>query len=147
MPPLPGTAPEASSHNEWAQCSEIDNLPCSYVYLHTPLPSVQFFHLDAYGQDSQHDADLNPDLLTDEGTSTGYYTICCVVMQRTSIVLTRATNWVNLQERMCIDRKGGDFWASYHLQSVHTVNYILPNILICIITEHCNDQRESKWKC
>jgi len=29
------------------------------------------FNLDAYVQDSQHDNDFNPDMLTDEGTATG----------------------------------------------------------------------------
>jgi len=53
------------------------------VYSHASLPSSQFLNLDAYAQDSQHDKDFNPYMLTDEGTSTDWYTIFCVVMQLT----------------------------------------------------------------
>jgi len=41
------------------------------VSIHTPLPSAQFFNLDEYAKDHKRDEDFNPDLLTDEGTSTG----------------------------------------------------------------------------
>jgi len=58
--------------------------------IHTPLPSGQFFNPDAYAKDCKHDKFFNPDLLTDEGTSTGWYNICCVVMQLTSILQTKA---------------------------------------------------------
>jgi len=60
-----------SSDNEAAHLSEIEGVPPGYVYIHTPLPSAQFFNLDAYGKDRKHDSAFNPDLLTDEGTSTG----------------------------------------------------------------------------
>jgi len=36
------------------------------VYIHTPLPSAEFFNLDVYDKDRKRDKDLNPDLLTDE---------------------------------------------------------------------------------
>jgi len=43
-----------------------------WIYVsHTALPCAKFFNLDASAQDSQHDTDFNPDMLTDEGTSTG----------------------------------------------------------------------------
>jgi len=71
MPPLRRTPPMPPGDNEGAQGSQIDNLPPGNVYSHTALPSAQFFNLDAYAQDSQHDTDYNPDMLTDEGTSTG----------------------------------------------------------------------------
>jgi len=71
MPSLPTMPPTPPGDNEGAQSSQIDNLPPSYVYSHTPLPCAQFFNLDAYAQDSQHDEDFNPDIPTGEGTSTG----------------------------------------------------------------------------
>jgi len=64
-PPLP------PSNNAAAHLSEIQGVPPGYVYIPTPLPSAQVFNLDAYAKDSKRDKDFNPDLLTDEGTSTG----------------------------------------------------------------------------
>jgi len=83
---------------------------------------------------------------TDEGTSTGEYTICWVVMQLSSSLKTRATDWVNLQVMTSIDPKEQDFWVYYYLQLADTVKYILKDIFICIIKELCSDQGESKWK-
>jgi len=65
MPPVP------PGNNEAAHVSEIGGVPPGYVYIHTPLPSAQFFNLDAYAKDRKRDKDFNPDLLTDKGTSTG----------------------------------------------------------------------------
>jgi len=45
--------------------------PPRYVYIHTPHPSAQFFNRDAYATDRKRDKDFNPDVLTDEGISTG----------------------------------------------------------------------------
>jgi len=70
-PPLPGTPPGPHGEQEGAKRSQIDNLPPRYVYSHSPFPSAQFVKLDAYVQDSQHDKDHNPDMLTDQGSSTG----------------------------------------------------------------------------
>jgi len=63
-------APVSPSYNEAAHLSEIEGVPPGYVYILTPLPSAQFFNLDAYAKDRKRDKDFNPDLLTDEGTST-----------------------------------------------------------------------------
>jgi len=79
------------------------------VYSHTPLPSTRFFNLDAYAQDSQPDTDYNPDMLTDEGSTTGLYTHCWVVMQQTFILQTRAAYGANLAVSTSIDRKQRDF--------------------------------------
>jgi len=57
--------------NEGAESSQFDNLPSGYVFTHAPLPRFEFFNLDAYAQDSQPDTDYNPNILTDEGSSTG----------------------------------------------------------------------------
>jgi len=70
-PPLPAMPPAPPGDNEGAHHSQIGNLPPCFVYLHTHLPSTQFFNLDAYAQDGQHDKDFNPDMLTEERTSTG----------------------------------------------------------------------------
>jgi len=70
-PPLPGT-PLASTGNTSAdQRLEIINLPAGYTYSHTSLPSAESFTLDASAQESEHDTDFDPDMLPDEGTSTG----------------------------------------------------------------------------
>jgi len=65
MPPVP------PGNNEAVHLSEIESVPPGYVYIHTPLPSAQFFNLDAYAKDRKCDKDFNPDLLTDKGTFTG----------------------------------------------------------------------------
>jgi len=40
------------------------------MYSHKDLPCVELFALNAYAQDSQRDIDFDPDMPTDEGTST-----------------------------------------------------------------------------
>jgi len=89
-PPLPETPPAPTGNSSGAQRAQIVNLPTGYAYSHTSLQSAEFFTLDASAQDSQHDTDFDPDMLPDEGTSTGLYAICCVVMRLTSILKTRA---------------------------------------------------------
>jgi len=70
-PNPPGTPLAPPDNSEAAHVSEIDGVPPGHVYIHTPLPSTQFLNLDAYAKDRKCDKDFNPDLLTDEGTSTG----------------------------------------------------------------------------
>jgi len=53
------------------QLSEIEGVPPRYVYIHTPLPGAQFFNHNAYTKDRKREKDFDPDLLTDEETSTG----------------------------------------------------------------------------
>jgi len=108
-PPLHKTQAAPPSDNEGSERSQINNLPLGYVYSHAPLSSTQWFNCDAYHNDCQHIADYNPDMLTDEGTSTGYYTICCVVMPLIFILQTSAAYWANMQVRTSIDRKERDF--------------------------------------
>jgi len=145
--PLPAMPPVPPGANESAHISHSHNLPPGYVYSHASLPSTQFSNPDAYAQDSQHDNDYNPDMLTDDVPSTGYYTICCVVMQLTFILQTRAAFWVNLQVRMSIDWKERDIWVYCYLQLADTVKCIVKVIFICIIKEQCSDEAESKWRC
>jgi len=68
-PPLPRTPPAPPGDNERVQSSQINNVPPRYVYSHAPPPRTQFCNLDAYAWDSRHNDDFNPDMLTDEETS------------------------------------------------------------------------------
>ena len=68
-------------------------------------------------------------------------------MQLTSMLMTRAAYWENLQVMTSIDRKEEDIGVYYYLQLEDTVKYILKNEFICIIKEQCSDQGESKRKC
>jgi len=70
-PHPPETPLVPPGNTEAAHISIIKGVPPGYVYIHTPLPCIQFFNLDAYAKDRQRDKDFNPDLLTDQGTSTG----------------------------------------------------------------------------
>jgi len=85
MTSLPGTPPAPTGNNSGAQSSQMVNLLAGYAYSHTSCTCAEFSNLDASAQDSQHNTDFDPDTLTDGGTSTGLYTIYCVVMQLTSI--------------------------------------------------------------
>jgi len=71
MPQPPETPYILPSNKEAAHLSEIEGVPPGYAYIHTPLPSAQFFNHDAYAKDRKRDKDFDPDLLTDEETSTG----------------------------------------------------------------------------
>jgi len=84
MPPVP------PGYNEAAHITQIQGVPPGSVYIHTPLPSAQLFNPDGYAQDHKCDNDFNSDLLTDDGTSTGLYTISCMGMRLTSILQTTA---------------------------------------------------------
>jgi len=70
-PPRPGTPPAPPDDSEITQSSETEGVPPGYVYIHTPLPSTRYFNLDQYAKDRMRDTDFIPDLLTDEGPSTG----------------------------------------------------------------------------
>jgi len=54
-PPLPGmppALPAAPGDNERAWSSQIEGVPCDYVYVQTPLPRAQCLNLDVFGKDS-----------------------------------------------------------------------------------------------
>jgi hypothetical protein len=69
--PVSGTPPIAIGNTSGAQRLEIINLAASYAYSHTSYPCAESFTLAASAQDSQHDTDFNPDMLIDEGRTTG----------------------------------------------------------------------------
>ena len=119
-------------------------MPAGYVYLHTLLPHAESSTLNASAQDSQHDSYFDPDMLTEEATSTGLYTICCVVMQLTFILKTRAAYRATLAVMSSIDRMAWDFGDYHYPETADTVKYIVKDILICIIIEQCSDQAESQ---
>jgi hypothetical protein len=41
------------------------------MYSHTSLPCAESFVVDASAQEREHDSDFDPDMLPDEGISTG----------------------------------------------------------------------------
>jgi len=71
MPPLSGTPLASTSNTSGDQHLEIINLLAGYTYSHTSLPCAESFTLDASAQESEHNTDFDPDMLPDEGTSTG----------------------------------------------------------------------------
>jgi hypothetical protein len=70
-PPLPWTPPAWTSNNCGAQGLEIIDLLAGYVYWRTSCPGAECFILDTSAQDSVHYTDFQPDMLPDEGRSTG----------------------------------------------------------------------------
>jgi len=133
-------------NNEAPHISEMEGVPPRSVYIHTPLPSAQFFNLDAYSKDHKCDKDFNPDLLTDEWTSTGLYAICYVVMQLISIFQTTPDNWADLTVKMSNDSMKWNIWVYYYLQLVDILMYLLMDIFICITKEQSIDKGESTWR-
>jgi hypothetical protein len=81
----PGTPPAPTGNTSGVQPAEIINLPAAYRYSHTALPSAEYFEDD---EDTKHDTDFVPDMLTDESS----YTLCGVVMQLTFRLQTRAAD-------------------------------------------------------
>ena len=71
MQPVSGSPPASTGDTPSAQCLEIINWPAEYAYSHTSLPCAESFTRDTSAQDSEHDTDFDPDMLPDEGTSTG----------------------------------------------------------------------------
>ena len=62
-PPLPGTPPGPTGNTSAFQPSQIINLPSRYMYSNTALPWAEFFN----DEETEHDTDFDPDMLTDEG--------------------------------------------------------------------------------
>jgi len=89
-PSLPGTPLASTGNSSGDQCLEIINMLAGFTYLQNSLPCAESSALDASAQESEHEIDFDPDMLPDDGTSTGLYTICCLVMQLTFILKTKA---------------------------------------------------------
>jgi len=108
-PGKPPAPPAPSGDNKGAEIPEIEGVSPRYVYIHIPLPNAQFVNRNAFAKDCKCDQDFIPDLLTDEGTTTGYYTICCMVMKLTFILQMKAVYGANLKVKMSIDYQAWDF--------------------------------------
>jgi len=70
-PPRPGMPPVPPDDRERTPSSETEGVLPGYVYIHIQLLSARFYNLDRYTEDRMRDKDFIPDLLTDEGPSTG----------------------------------------------------------------------------
>jgi hypothetical protein len=68
---LPGTLTALTRKSFGAQCREILNLPAEYAYSHTSLTCVESSTLDASAQECKQHKHFSPDMLPDEGKSTG----------------------------------------------------------------------------
>jgi len=64
LPGTPPTPPAPTGDTSGAQPSEIVNSPAGYTYFHTALPCADFFDDN---EDTQHNTDFDPDMLTDGG--------------------------------------------------------------------------------
>jgi len=70
-PPLPDKPPAPTGNSCGAQWAQIVNSLAGYAYSHSSHASAECSTLDVSAQDSQHNTEFDPDMLTDEGTSTG----------------------------------------------------------------------------
>jgi len=62
-PPLPGTPPARTGNTSEVQPSQTVNSAAGYTYSHTALPCAELFN----DEETEHDTDFDPDMLTDEG--------------------------------------------------------------------------------
>lgn len=109
MPHFPQTPQTPPGNNEGALPPEMEEVLPRYEPIHTPLRSAQCFDPDACTNHWQCDNDFMADLLTNEQTTTVQYTICCMVLQLTSILQKTAACWANLQLKTSIDTKEQNF--------------------------------------
>jgi hypothetical protein len=70
--------------------------------------------------DHMHDQDRFSDLLPNERTSSGWYTMYCTGMELICILQMRPAYCVNLTVKMDIDHMECNYWVYYYLQLVHT---------------------------
>jgi len=61
--PLPGTPPAPTGNTSGVRPSQIVNLPSGYTYSNVALSCTEFVD----DEETQHDTDFDPDMLTDEG--------------------------------------------------------------------------------
>ena len=62
-PSLPGTTPAPTGNTYRVPPCKNVNLPAGYTHSNTALPCTEFL----YDEDTKHNTDLNPEMLTDEG--------------------------------------------------------------------------------
>jgi hypothetical protein len=71
VPPPSGTLPAPPADSDECRSTKIEGVLPGYVYIHTLLPNTEFFYHYAYAGDCKHNEYFIPDLLTEEGPSTG----------------------------------------------------------------------------
>ena len=64
-------------------------------------------------------------------------------MQTTSILQTRAAYQATGYVELNIDQKEQHFWLYYQQQLADTLKYILKDLFVCIVKEHCSDKWQS----
>jgi hypothetical protein len=62
--PPPRTPPAPSGDAEGNKRDEIEGMPSSCVYMHSPLPNTQFFNHNAFAKERKRDKDYLPHLLS-----------------------------------------------------------------------------------
>jgi hypothetical protein len=62
MPSPPGMPPGPPGDAEGNESHELEGMPSSWVYMHSPLPNTQFFNHNAFAKDSTRGKDFIPDL-------------------------------------------------------------------------------------
>jgi hypothetical protein len=98
-----------------AQCSHTLNLAAGHMYAFTAVTWTGIFQHD---EDTKSNTMFAPQMLTDEWTYTGQYTMDCVVMQLASIWKTGAANWTILRWTISID------WMTWNFAD-YTYIYVL----------------------
>jgi hypothetical protein len=71
MPHPPRTSSLPPGGNLGGHTSEIEVVPPCYLYIHNALHCAELFNHDESPKDRNRDRHFNPDMLTDEGSSTG----------------------------------------------------------------------------
>jgi len=143
---LLGTPPAPTSVTEGVCAFQIKCVPPRYLCIHTSLPNAVFFNVHVYAKNHKWEKDVIPDMVTDKATSTGWSTLCCLVMQLTCILQTTAAYWLNLQVKMSIDSRERDVWMYYNWTFLENWNYILKDIFCCIIEGQCKHEGECGWR-
>jgi len=70
--PPPGTPHAPPGDAEGNETDEIEGMPSSCVYMHSPLPNTQFFNHNAFAKESKCDKDCIPDLLSTQSAAWKY---------------------------------------------------------------------------
>jgi hypothetical protein len=76
---LPGNPPAATGVTEGVPLFQIKCIPPRYLCIQTLLPNTVFFNLHVYAENHKWENDVIPDIVTNEATSTGWSTLCCLV--------------------------------------------------------------------
>jgi len=120
-PSPPGTPSAAPGDAEGNESYELEGMISSCVYMLSPLPNTQFFNHNVFANNSKHDKDFCPNLLSTLSASWKYHWHWFWRWQQPFGGI-----WKCGQE--LIERNGWD-----------TFMYISKDIFICTLKEHCRD--------